>query len=54
MIAMKNIMVKKVEANKILDGSVKPPKNKQLAQIGKIIDDYTARNLVFPNHETKL
>jgi len=45
---------KKVEASKILDGTVKPPKNKRLAQIYKIIDDYTARNLVYPEHSTDL
>jgi lipid-binding SYLF domain-containing protein len=45
---------KKVEATKILDGTVKPPKNKRLTQMYKTIDDYTARNLVYPEHSTGL
>jgi len=54
MIAMKNIMAKKVEANKILEGAIKSPKNKHLVQIYRNIDEYTARNLVYPEHGSEL
>jgi len=45
---------KKVTALEILDGTVKPPKNKHLKGIYKLIDEYTGRSLVYPEHSTDL
>jgi len=45
---------KKVPALEILDGSVKPPKNKRLKEIYKLIDEYTGKSLVYPEHSTDL
>jgi len=45
---------KKVSALEILDGTVKPPKNKQLKAMYKLIDEYTGRSLVYPEHSTDL
>jgi len=45
---------KKVTALDILDGTVKPPKNKHLKGIYKLIDEYTGRSLVYPEHSTDL
>jgi lipid-binding SYLF domain-containing protein len=45
---------KKVTALEILDGTVKPPKNKQLKGMYKLIDEYTGRSLVYPEHSTEL
>jgi len=54
MIATKNIMEKKVAALEILDGTVKPPKNKKLKEVYKLVDEYTGRSLVYPEHSTDL